>query len=227
MGRRSVAGMLKLERVISVVVRRVRSLAVVELENLALRHQRSPWQKAYVERVIGSIRRECLDHIVIFNERHLRRVLSSYIDYYQRTRTHLSLNKDCPHPRPIIPRRIGKVIAIPKVGGLHHRYERLAASRAGVHDDGVGDRGRGEGPTAALHGRVQAAGRARGGPLHHDGGDRGATPTRGAVLFLPDDVASGARSRRTRGADAEATGAEGGDPRPARQEDRGAGARDQ
>ena len=110
MGRRSVAGMLKLERVISVVVRRVRSLAVVELENLALRHQRSPWQKAYVERVIGSIRRECLDHIVIFNERHLRRVLSSYIDYYQRTRTHLSLDKDCPDPRPIMPRRIGKVI---------------------------------------------------------------------------------------------------------------------
>ena len=70
---------------------------------------RSPWQNAYVERVIGSIRRECLDHIVIFNERHLRRVLSSYVDYYQRTRTHLSLDKDCPDPRPIMPRRIGKV----------------------------------------------------------------------------------------------------------------------
>ena len=88
---------------------------------------RSPWQNAYVERVIGSIRRECLDHIVIFNERHLRRVLSSYVDYYQRTRTHLSLDKDCPDSRPIIPRRIRKVIAIPQVGGLHHRYERLAA----------------------------------------------------------------------------------------------------
>jgi len=88
---------------------------------------RSPWQNAYVERVIGSIRRECLDHIVIFNERHLRRVLSSYVDYYQRTRTHLSLDKDCPDSRPIMPRRIGKVIAIPQVGGLHHRYERLAA----------------------------------------------------------------------------------------------------
>jgi putative transposase len=87
----------------------------------------SPWQMAYVERVIGSIRRECLDHIVIFNERHLRRVLSSYIDYYQRTRTHLSLDKDCPDPRPIMPPLIGKVIAIPQVGGLHHRYERLAA----------------------------------------------------------------------------------------------------
>jgi putative transposase len=88
---------------------------------------RSPWHNAYVERVIGSIRRGCLDHIVIFNERHLRRVLSFYVDYYQRTRPHLSLDKDCPDPRPIMPCRLGKVIAIPQVGGLHHRYERLAA----------------------------------------------------------------------------------------------------
>src|SRR5271166_6073373 len=88
---------------------------------------RSPWQSPYVERVIGSIRRECLDHIVIFNQRHLRRVLSSYADNYRRTRTHLSLDKDCPDSRPIIPRKIGKVVAIPKVGGLHHRYERMAA----------------------------------------------------------------------------------------------------
>jgi hypothetical protein len=63
---------------------------------------RSPWQNAYVERVIGSIRRECLDYIVIFNERHLRRVLSSYADYYHRSRTHLSLDKDCPDPRPVM-----------------------------------------------------------------------------------------------------------------------------
>ncbi len=88
---------------------------------------RSPWQNAFVERVIGSIRRECLDHIVIFNERHLHRVLSSYIDYYQRTRTHLSLEKDCPDPRLVMPPRIGRVVAIPQVSGLHHRYERLAA----------------------------------------------------------------------------------------------------
>jgi transposase InsO family protein len=88
---------------------------------------RSPWQNAYVERVIGSIRRECLDHVVIFNERHLHRVLSSYLDYYHRTRTHLSLGKDCPHSRPIQPPRVGRVVAIPKVGGLHHRYEHLAA----------------------------------------------------------------------------------------------------
>jgi putative transposase len=88
---------------------------------------RSPWQNAYVERVIGSIRRECLDQVVIFNERHLRHVLSSYVDYYHRARTHLSLDKDCPHSRPIQPRRGGRVIAIPQIGGLHHCYERLAA----------------------------------------------------------------------------------------------------
>ncbi len=64
---------------------------------------------------------------MIFNEHHLRRVLSSYVDYYQRTRTHLSLDKDCPDSRSIMSRRIGKLIAIPQVGGLHYRYERLAA----------------------------------------------------------------------------------------------------
>jgi putative transposase len=67
---------------------------------------RSPWQTSYVERLIGSIRRECLDYIIIFNERHLRRVLSSYFPYHHDARTHLSLNKDCPRPRPYsLPRR--------------------------------------------------------------------------------------------------------------------------
>jgi putative transposase len=89
--------------------------------------RRSPWQNAYVERVIGSIRRECLDQVVIFNERHLRRVLSSYADYYHRTRTHLSLDKDCPDTRRVQAPARGKVIAIAQVGGLHHRYQRLAA----------------------------------------------------------------------------------------------------
>ena len=103
--------------------RRVAAMGITE----AITAPRSPWQNACVERVIGSIRRECLDHIVIFNERHLRRVLSSYVDYYQRTRTHLSLDKDCPDLRPIQPPRSGRVVAIPKVAGLHHRYERLAA----------------------------------------------------------------------------------------------------
>ena len=102
---------------------RVEAMGITEVITAA----HSPWQNAYVERVIGSIRRECLDHLVIFNERHLRRGLSTYVDYYHRTRTHLSLDKDCPEPRPIMPRRIGKVIAISQVGGLHHRYERLAA----------------------------------------------------------------------------------------------------
>jgi len=74
--------------------RRVAAMGITEV----ITAPRSPWQNACVERVIGSIRRECLDHIVIFNERHLRRVLSSYADYYQRTRTHLSLDKDCPTP---------------------------------------------------------------------------------------------------------------------------------
>ena len=71
---------------------------------------RSPWQNAFVERVIGSIRSECLDHIVIVNKRHLRRVLSSYVDYYHRTRTHLSLDKDCPDLRPLMPPRIGRLL---------------------------------------------------------------------------------------------------------------------
>ena len=88
---------------------------------------RSPWQNAYVERLIGSIRRECLDHIIIFNEHHLRRVLSSYFQYHHQTRTHLSLDKDCPETRPIHPPSAGKIIAFPQVGGLHHRYERRAA----------------------------------------------------------------------------------------------------
>jgi putative transposase len=88
---------------------------------------RSPWQNPYVERIIGSIRRECLDHIIIFNERHLRHVLSSYFQYHHRTRTHLSLDKECPQPRPIQPPSTGKIIAFPEVGGLHHRYERRAA----------------------------------------------------------------------------------------------------
>ncbi len=103
--------------------KRVDALGITEVVTAP----RSPWQNAYVERVIGSIRRECLDYIVIFNERHLRRILSSYAAYYHRSRTHLSLDKDCPDPRPVMPRRIGRVIAFPQVSGLHHRYERLAA----------------------------------------------------------------------------------------------------
>ena len=85
---------------------------------------RSPW---YIERVIGSIRRECLDHVFVFNESSLRRTLASYLDYYHRSRTHLSLGKDSPEPRSIQPPQMGRVVALPQVGGLHNRYERRAA----------------------------------------------------------------------------------------------------
>jgi len=88
---------------------------------------RSPWQRAYVERVIGSIRRECLDHVIVFHESSLRRILASYLDYYHRSRTHLSLGKDSPEPRGIQPPEMGSVVALPQVGGLHYRYERRAA----------------------------------------------------------------------------------------------------
>jgi transposase InsO family protein len=88
---------------------------------------RSPWQNAYAERVIGSIRRECLDHVIVVNEAGLSRVLSGYLAYYHQARTHLSLAKDSPDPRPIAPPTLGQVVAIPLVGGLHHRYDRRAA----------------------------------------------------------------------------------------------------
>jgi transposase InsO family protein len=87
----------------------------------------SPWQNAYVERLIGSIRRECLDHVIVLNETSLRRVLKSYFDYYERSRTHLSLGKDSPISRPIQAAAMGRVVEIPQVGGLHHRCERIAA----------------------------------------------------------------------------------------------------
>ena len=107
----------------SIFTKRVEAMGITEVVTAP----RSPWQNAYVERVIGSIRRECLDHVVVFNERHLYRVLSSYVEYYHRSRTHLSLRKDCPDPRPIEPPTRGRVSVLPQVGGLHHRYQRLAA----------------------------------------------------------------------------------------------------
>ena len=87
----------------------------------------SPWQNPYVERLIGSIRRECLNHVIVFNEVHLRRTLAGYISYYHRSRTHLSLAKDAPTPRRVQPVTDGDVIAFREVGGLHRRYERRAA----------------------------------------------------------------------------------------------------
>ena len=84
----------------------------------------SPWQNPFVERVIGSIRRECTDHVIVFSKTHLKKVLADYFNYYHKDRTHLSLVKDTPNGRPIETRPTGKskVIALPRVGGLHHRY---------------------------------------------------------------------------------------------------------
>jgi putative transposase len=91
---------------------------------------RSPWQNPYVERFIGSIRRDCLDHVIVLNEMYLKQILTSYFEYYHNERTHSGLDKDTPLARPVQlkPVNCAKVIALPRVGGLHHRYEwRLAA----------------------------------------------------------------------------------------------------
>jgi len=85
---------------------------------------RSPWQNGYVERLIGSIRRECLDHVVVFGQAHLRRILAAYAVYYNGVRTHLALGKDAPVSRPIQP--IGRIVPVPFLGGLHHHYVRMA-----------------------------------------------------------------------------------------------------
>jgi transposase InsO family protein len=86
----------------------------------------SPWQNPYVERLIGSIRRECLDHVIVLNERHLLRILRSYFAYYHEARCHQSLDANAPNPRAVEPPEWGEVVAEPMVGGLHHRYRRCA-----------------------------------------------------------------------------------------------------
>jgi putative transposase len=98
----------------------------LQIEEVIIAPQ-SPWQNPYVERVIGTLRRECLDHVVILGETHLRRILRRYMNYYHGARTHLALDKDAPEPRSVQPPDRGVVIEIPEVGGLHHRYERRAA----------------------------------------------------------------------------------------------------
>jgi transposase InsO family protein len=102
-----------------VFTRRLRSLGIRDRPT----SPRSPWQNAYAERLIGSIRRECLDHVVVFEERHLRHVLSCYIDYYNAARTHLSLVKDTPVSRAV--QSVGRIQAHPVLGGLHHQYVRI------------------------------------------------------------------------------------------------------
>ncbi len=85
----------------------------------------SPWQNGHAERLIGSIRRDCLDHQIIWSAAHLRRVLKAYAEYYNHDRTHLALDKDCPNPRSV--ERDGEIISTPVLGGLHHRYGRKPA----------------------------------------------------------------------------------------------------
>jgi putative transposase len=86
----------------------------------------SPWQNPYVERLIGSIRRDCLDHVIVLHERHLRRFLTSYVSYYHAWRTHRALDMDCPVPRPVQRPEVGSIREVPEVGGLHHHYQRQA-----------------------------------------------------------------------------------------------------
>jgi transposase InsO family protein len=102
---------------------RVKGLGITEV----LTASRSPWQNPFAERVIGSVRHECLDHVLVLNERHLRRILTAYFAYYHRARTHLSLDKDAPHGSPVEGPKAGRVVPLLEVGGLHHRYVRRAA----------------------------------------------------------------------------------------------------
>ena len=102
-----------------VFLRRIRSMGIRDRPT----SPRSPWQNAYAERLIGSIRRECLDHVVVFGERHLRHVLLSYMKYYNEARTHLSLNKDAPRSRTV--ERVGRILSYPILGGFHHQYARI------------------------------------------------------------------------------------------------------
>jgi transposase InsO family protein len=102
-----------------VFIRRLRSMAIRDRPT----SPRSPWQNGFSERLIGSIRRECLDHVVVFGERHLRHVLLSYMNYYNETRTHLSLDKDAPLSRTV--ESAGRILCRPVLGGLHHQYGRI------------------------------------------------------------------------------------------------------
>jgi transposase InsO family protein len=103
--------------------RRVASMGIEEV----LIAPRSPWQSPYVERVIGSIRRECLDNVLVLHRRHLRRILTSYFDHYHRWRCHRGLEMDCPDPRPVQQPEQGNVVPVAEAGGLYRHYERLAA----------------------------------------------------------------------------------------------------
>src|SRR5215472_15049763 len=94
-----------------------------------LSEPRSPWQRAYIERVIGTIRRECLDHLIVFNERSLHQHLQAFVDYYHWSRVHLGLEK-LPSPDGSNRRSVGRILSVPVLGGLHHRYERRSVISA-------------------------------------------------------------------------------------------------
>src|SRR5262245_53117350 len=102
---------------------RVQGMGIQEVLTAA----RSPWQNPFAERLIGSIRRECLNHVIVLGERHLRWTSKRYVRYYLDSRTHLALDKDAPISRPTQTLERGSIVQIPEVGGLHHRYERRAA----------------------------------------------------------------------------------------------------
>jgi transposase InsO family protein len=102
---------------------RVAGLGIEEVRSAP----RRPWQSPYVEHMIGSIRRECLDHVVVLHQRHLHRLLSAYFDHYHRWRCHQALAMDCPEPRPIQGREQGAVVEVAEGGGLYRHYERRAA----------------------------------------------------------------------------------------------------
>src|SRR5271155_4232228 len=102
-----------------IFIRRLRAMGIRDRPTAA----RSPWQNGYSERLIGSIRRDCLDNVVVFGERHLRHLLESYQRYYNEARTHLALGKDAPVSRAV--QAVGSIVAKPLVGGLHHQYARV------------------------------------------------------------------------------------------------------
>jgi len=104
----------------------VRRTAALGLEQKLIA-PRAPWQNPFVERLIGSIRRECLDHVIVLNAGHLRQLLADYVDYHHLHRPHRSLEQDCPEPRATEPPDQGRIIELPLLGGLHHRYARRAA----------------------------------------------------------------------------------------------------
>jgi transposase InsO family protein len=103
----------------SIVTRRLRAMGIRDKPTAPA----APWQNGFAERLIGSIRRECVDHIIVLGEAHLRRILRSYADYYNRVRTHRPLNKDTPVFRPV--QRTGSIKSFPILGGLHHQYVRI------------------------------------------------------------------------------------------------------